>query len=55
MQGGEAIKLVRSVSAAGEKTVKENVELVRKPSQQLGEHFQESFKNVVKKKPDASS
>mgnify|MGYP007078102286 CR=1 FL=1 len=52
MEGGEAVKLVRTFSANAENTVKENVEIVRRPSQHLGEHFQESFKGVVKKKPE---
>jgi len=51
MEGGEAIKLVRTISKQADNTVKENVDLVRRPSQQLGGHFQESFKDVVKKKP----
>jgi len=40
--------LVRSVSSRAETSVKENVELVRRPSQELGSHFQKSFKGVVK-------
>jgi len=40
--------LVRSVSSRAESTVKDNVELVRTPSQQMGAHFTKSFKGVVK-------
>jgi hypothetical protein len=40
--------LVRRASQQAETSVKENVELVRRPSQQLGEHFDKSFKGVVK-------
>ena len=36
------------VSQQAETSVKDNVELVRRPSQQLGKHFDESFKGVVK-------
>jgi hypothetical protein len=40
--------LVRTFSENAETVVKSNVELVRRPSQQMGAHFQESFKGVVK-------
>jgi len=40
--------LVRSVSSRAEASVKENVDLVRRPSQEMGSHFQKSFKGVVK-------
>ena len=40
--------LVRSVSKQAESSVKSNVDLVRRPSQEMGAHFQQSFKGVVK-------
>jgi len=40
--------LVRTVSQQAETAVKSNVELVRMPSQNMGKHFNESFKGVVK-------
>ena len=40
--------MVRRVSQQAETSVKDNVELVRRPSQHLGKHFDESFKGVVK-------
>ena len=48
LERSTSASLIRSVSAGAEKSVKENVELVRRPSQQLGAHFNESFKGVVK-------
>ena len=48
LERSNSAHLVRSVSAKADRTVKENVELVRRPSQQLGEHFNTSFKGVVK-------
>ena len=39
--------LVRSVSSRAETSVKENIDLVRRPSQQLGSHLDKSFKGVV--------
>ena len=39
--------LVRSVSARAEATVKDNVDIVRRPSQQLGSHFDGSFKGAL--------
>lgn len=50
MEKSTGVGLVRRLSANAESQVKENVELVRRPSQQMGQHFQESFKDVVKKK-----
>ncbi len=40
--------LVRSISQTADTTVKANVEVVRRPTQQMGAHFNESFKGVVK-------
>jgi len=51
MESSGAVSLVRTISNQGERTVKENVELVRRPSQQMGAHLNESFKDVVRKKP----
>ena len=48
LERSTSASLVRSVSKQAETSVKENVELVRRPSQQLGAHFNESFKGVVK-------
>ena len=48
MERSGSVNLVRTVSQNAEKTVKENVELVRRPSQHMGAHFNESFKGVVK-------
>ena len=50
MEKSGTVNLVRSISAKADSTVKTNVELVRRPSQQLGEHLDKSFKGVVKKK-----
>jgi len=50
MEKSSSVGLVRRFSANAEQGVKENVELVRRPSQQLGQHLGESFKDVVKKK-----
>ena len=48
LERSKSATLVRSISQNAETTVKSNVELVRRPSQQLGEHFNESFKGVIK-------
>ena len=48
LERSSSAKLVRSFSQKAESSVKENVEIVRRPSQQMGEHFQKSFKGVVK-------
>jgi len=48
LERSNSAKLVRSVSANAEASVKEHVELVRRPSQQLGAHLDTSFKGVVK-------
>ena len=48
LERSKSAKLVRSISQQAEVKVKDNVELVRRPSQQLGEHFTTSFKGVVK-------
>jgi len=48
LERSTSANLVRTLSNQAEATVKENVELVRRPSQQLGSHFQDSFKGVVK-------
>jgi len=48
LERSNSAQLVRRVSQSAETSVKENVELVRRPSQQLGEHFDKSFKGVVK-------
>ena len=47
LERSTSAKLVRSVSAQAEATVKDNVDLVRRPSQQMGSHFDKSFKGVV--------
>lgn len=44
LERSNSAKLVRSVSANAEASVKEHVELVRRPSQQLGAHLDTSFK-----------
>ena len=49
------VHLARTLSRNMDATVKENVEIVRRPSQQMGEHFQESFKGVVRKRPGAEA
>jgi len=48
LERSTSASLIRSVSKQAETSVKENVELVRRPSQHLGEHLNESFKGVVK-------
>lgn len=48
LERSTSANLIRSVSSKAENTVKENVELVRRPSQAMGEHLNESFKGVVK-------
>jgi len=48
LERSNSASLVRTFSSKAETSVKQNVELVRRPSQQLGEHFQDSFKGVVK-------
>eukprot|EP00322_Chrysochromulina_rotalis_P006638 CAMPEP_0115851962 /NCGR_PEP_ID=MMETSP0287-20121206/12749_1 /TAXON_ID=412157 /ORGANISM="Chrysochromulina rotalis, Strain UIO044" /LENGTH=261 /DNA_ID=CAMNT_0003306005 /DNA_START=17 /DNA_END=802 /DNA_ORIENTATION=- len=48
LERSTSARLVRTVSSQAEQSVKSNVDIVRRPSQQLGEHFQESFKGVVK-------
>jgi hypothetical protein len=44
--------LVRTVSQNAEGVVKKNVELVRTPSQQLGQHFGETFKGAPGRRPN---
>ena len=46
LERSNSAKLVRSVSQNAEKSVKENVEIVRRPSQQLGSHLDTSFKGA---------
>jgi len=48
LERSDSARLVRTLSSQAETSVKENVELVRRPSQQLGAHFEQSFKGVVK-------
>lgn len=48
LERSNSANVVRAFSQKAETTVKGNVELVRRPSQELGQHFQESFKGVVK-------
>jgi len=48
MESSGGANLVRTLSSQAEKSVKENVELVRRPSQDLGSHLNTSFKGVVK-------
>ncbi|KAL3914108.1 MAG: hypothetical protein SGPRY_007739 [Prymnesium sp.] len=50
LESSGTVGLVRSISANAETAVKDNVDIVRRPSQQMGEHFEKSFKGVVKKK-----
>ena len=53
IEASSATSLVPSISQTADTTVKENVELLRRPSQQLGSHFNESFQGkIVKKKPE---
>lgn len=47
LERSSSATLVRSVSSRAETSVKENIELVRRPSQQLGSHLDKSFKGVV--------
>ena len=44
LERSKSASLVRTVSSQAETCVKSNVELVRRPSQQLGTHLGESFK-----------
>ena len=46
LERSTSANLVRSVSSRAEATVKENVEIVRRPSQQLGSHLDTSFKGA---------
>ena len=55
MEKSGTVHLARTLSRNMDATVKENVEIVRRPSQQMGEHFQESFKGVVRKRPGAEA
>jgi len=48
LERSNSATLVRTFSKQAEAEVKSNVDLVRRPSQQMGEHFQQSFKGVVK-------
>ena len=47
LEQGSAAKLVRTFSASAEQGVKANVDLVRAPSHQLGEHFKDTFQGGV--------
>mmetsp|Transcript_31239 Transcript_31239/g.77890 ORF Transcript_31239/g.77890 Transcript_31239/m.77890 type:complete len:239 (-) Transcript_31239:396-1112(-) len=55
LEASGTVGLVRSISSKGEATVKEHVELVRRPSQQLGEHLDKSFKGVHRKRAEEPS
>ena len=46
LERSKSANLVRSVSARAEASVKENVDIVRRPSQQLGSHLDTSFKGT---------
>jgi len=48
LERSKSASLVRTISSTAETSVKENVDLVRRPSQHVGAHFTESFKGVVK-------
>ena len=48
LERSQSATLMRSISQTAELSVKENVDVVRRPSQQLGLHLNESFKGVVK-------
>ena len=48
LERSTSAKLVRSISQQAETSVKDHVDVVRRPSQQMGSHFQQSFKGVVK-------
>ena len=48
LERSNSASLVRSISRQAETSVKDNVELVRRPSQELNTHFGQSFKGVVK-------
>lgn len=50
LEGSGTVRLVRTVSANAETAVKSNVELVRRPSQQVGEHLEKSLKGIGKSK-----
>ena len=47
LETGGTVRLVRTFSQQADASVKENVELIRKPSHQLGEHFTDTFKGGV--------
>eukprot|EP00967_Tisochrysis_lutea_P134891 scaffold238758_cov32-Tisochrysis_lutea.AAC.2 len=51
LESSHASMLVRSISQTADKTVKSNVELVRRPTQQLGGHLNQSFQGKVVKTP----
>ena len=51
LERSNTANLVRSVSSRAETSVKENVDLVRRPSQELGSHFQKSFKGARARAP----
>ena len=46
LERSNSAKLVRSVSQNAEKSVKENIDVVRRPSQALGSHLDTSFKGA---------
>ena len=48
LERSNSASLVRTLSSKAETSVKQNVDIVRRPSQQLGEHLDQSFKGVVK-------
>jgi hypothetical protein len=44
-----AIMLVRTISQTADRTVKSNVDMIRRPSQHLGTHLNDSFQGKVVK------
>ena len=46
LERSKSASLVRTISSTAETSVKENVDLVRRPSQHVGAHFTESFKGA---------
>lgn len=49
MESSGAVSLVRTVSQHADSTVKSNVDLIRKPSQQMGSTLQQTFQQVGRK------
>jgi hypothetical protein len=49
LESSSATMLVRTISQTADKTVKSNVDLIRRPTQHLGSHLNDSFQGKVVK------